>query len=262
MPACNEPKCPLNRQGIWHDTHEEIEREEITNQCNDPKCAMNRMGMVHNVHDEFYVGMRELQETTEERHDSSRSDDPIPTKSRPPVDFIIKREWSNSQESEQLARYRQRMRAKREAAEAQEQDKYETNDSDADDVLNELSRNISSETQGRQGRPHADASGRRQTTARQRMYTDTSAQTASEQAADKPSEGELILAAKNPHEVFGLPRDATCGQIKSRYRGLAKMHDSSRGRINKSERDKERADAVMSKINKAYSDLRAMHGCR
>ena len=222
---------------------------------------MNRMGMVHNAHDEFYVGMRELQETIEERHDAPRSDDPLPAKSRPPVDFTIRRERSNPQESEQLARYRQRMKAKREATEAQERAKNETDDGDADDALNELFRNISNETQVRQGRPHADAPGRRQTMARQRTHADTSAQIASEPVADKPSAGELILAAKNPHEAFGLLRDATCGQIKSRYRELARMHDSSRGRINKSKRDKEQADAVMSKINKAYSDLKSMHGC-
>ena len=261
MSSCNDPKCPLNRQGVWHDTHDKIEREEITNQCNDPRCAMNRMGMVHNVHDEFYAGMRELQETTEERHDAPRSDDHLSAKSRPPVDFTMKRERSNSQESEQLARYRQRMKAKREAAEAQERAKDETNVGDADEALNELFRNISHETQGQQSR-HADQSRLRQTTVRQRTHAGTNAQTANEPTADKPSAGELILAAKNPHEAFGLSRDTTCGQIKSRYRKLARMHDSSRGRINKSERDKEQADAIMSKINKAYSNLKAMHGCR
>lgn len=118
----------------------------------------------------------------------------------------------------------------------------------------------------------ADTSGRQQTMSQQRTHAGTNAQTANtqtastqtagEQGADKPSEEEPILMAKNPHKVFGLSRNATCDQIKSRYKELAKTHNSSRGRINKSKQDNERADAIMSNINKACSNLKTVHGCR
>ena len=35
-------------------------------------------------------------------------------------------------------------------------------------------------------------------------------------------EEESVLMAKNPHKVFGLSRNSTCDQIKSRYKELAK----------------------------------------
>ena len=113
----------------------------------------------------------------------------------------------------------------------------------------------------------ADTSGRQQTMSQQRTHVGTNAQTANtqtagEQGADKLSEEEPILMAKNPHKVFGLSRNATCDQIKSRYKELAKTHNSSRGRINKSKQDNERADAIMSNISNAYSNLKTVHGCR
>lgn len=51
MKMCNDPKCPLNRQGVPHEIHELIESRQIKNQCMDGRCAMNRMGMPHNSHD-------------------------------------------------------------------------------------------------------------------------------------------------------------------------------------------------------------------
>ena len=232
---------------------------------------MNRMGMIHNVHDKSYAGTQNPKKITKEQHELPRSDGQIPTKGQPHVDFTIKREWPNPQESEQLARHQQRMKVKQEEAKAREQAKKETDDEDANDALYELLRNVSNESQksqGRpQGRPQADTSGRQQTMSQQRTHAGTGAQTANtqtagEQGADKPSEEESILMAKNPHKVFGLSRNATCDQIKSRYKELAKTHNSSRGRINKSKQDNERADAIMSNINKAYSNLKTMHGCR
>ena len=47
MTLCNEGNCPLNRQGVPHETHETIESSPVNNPCNDPRCAMNRMGMKH-----------------------------------------------------------------------------------------------------------------------------------------------------------------------------------------------------------------------
>jgi len=51
MSLCNDPKCPFNRQGVPHETHETIENKSVENPCNDPRCAMNRMGLKHEIHD-------------------------------------------------------------------------------------------------------------------------------------------------------------------------------------------------------------------
>lgn len=54
MNTCNDPKCPLNRQGVSHEPHHIIESRTVTDPCNDPRCAMNRMGMPHNSHSGQY----------------------------------------------------------------------------------------------------------------------------------------------------------------------------------------------------------------
>ena len=128
------------------------------------------------------------------------------------------------------------MKVKQEETKAREQAKNETNEEDANDALYELLRNISNESQKSQGRPQADTSGRQQTMSQQRTHASINAQTANTQTAntqtaggqgaDKPSEEESVLMAKNPHKVFGLSGDATCDQIKSRYKELAKTHNS------------------------------------
>lgn len=48
--VCNDPRCPLNRRGVPHRPHGEIERDEVVEPCNDPRCALTRLGMPHNSH--------------------------------------------------------------------------------------------------------------------------------------------------------------------------------------------------------------------
>ena len=48
---CNDPKCPLNRQGVPHEDHESIENKPVTNPCLDGRCGLNRMGIPHESHD-------------------------------------------------------------------------------------------------------------------------------------------------------------------------------------------------------------------
>ena len=94
----------------------------------------------------------------------------------------------------------------------------ETYDNNANKALNELLSNIASE---KQNRP----------TTNQKQTTNV---TEKKHEPPNTTNGKSILDAKNPHDIFGLKRDCGCDQIKSRYRELAKTHDSSRGRINKS----------------------------
>jgi len=71
MSFCNDPKCPLNRQGVPHEDHESIENKPVKNPCNDPRCAMNRMGMKHEIHD----GKQTKYEEPKQEKASKRSND-------------------------------------------------------------------------------------------------------------------------------------------------------------------------------------------
>ena len=48
--GCNDPRCPLNRRGVPHRPHEDIEHDDVLDPCNDPRCALTRLGMRHNSH--------------------------------------------------------------------------------------------------------------------------------------------------------------------------------------------------------------------
>lgn len=72
MKMCNDPKCPLNRQGVPHEIHELIENRKIKNPCMDGRCAMNRMGILHDLHDIWQV--RENQRTEFGTSSSTKSE--------------------------------------------------------------------------------------------------------------------------------------------------------------------------------------------
>ena len=67
MSLCNDPKCPLNRQGVPHETHESIENKSVENPCNDPRCAMNRMGIKHEMHDKDQSQTKSKYENTKKK---------------------------------------------------------------------------------------------------------------------------------------------------------------------------------------------------
>ena len=52
---CNDGKCPLNRQGTPHESHDIIENRPVSEPCNDPRCPMNRMGTRHESHKNGWV---------------------------------------------------------------------------------------------------------------------------------------------------------------------------------------------------------------
>ena len=97
----------------------------------------------------------------------------------------------------------------------------------------------------------------RQNTTQERPHTNTSSD---EQKSTKPM--KPMVTADDPYTVFGLPTNATCEQIKSRYKELVKKYNSSSGRMHKTEYDNERADSIMSNINVAYEELNKLHACR
>ena len=79
--------------------------------------------------------------------------------------------------------------------------------------------------------------------------------------AEQLTEADRILRAKTPHEIFSISKNATCHEIKTRYRELAKKYDASKGIIHKSAPEKKRSNRIMAKINDSFSYLKEEHGC-
>ena len=81
-----------------------------------------------------------------------------------------------------------------------------------------------------------------------------------EQKTDsEDSEVFRILRSRDPYEIFGISKNVTATEIKSRYRELAKKHNPSQGIINKSDSEKERSNKIMAKINYAFGHLKQIH---
>ena len=228
---CNDPKCPLIREGIQHDAHDRIGDQDITDQCNDPRCTMNRTGIAHNRHDKYFK--REKPKEAES-------------------------EWQDDMQEN----HGQEQKSQQEYAE-QEQKSHEIPDDEDDimdkifeEVLDELDRQSRQRQAGRSGR-QSEVHGRHTNAAKKPQDTQQPRRSTNQVPA-----GNTILAATSPHDIFGIPKEATCRMIKSRYRDLAKAYDPSKGIINKSDIDKKVSNDIMTRINSAYLQLKTIHGCR
>ena len=120
------------------------------------------------------------------------------------------------------------------------------------DALNESQQNIADKTQ----------KARQKT--QQQTQQKTRQQKASRQGPNKHAQSppKKAILTKDPNNVFGLLPTATCEQIKSKYKQLAKKHNPSLGRINRSKEYNERADAIMANINTIYDELKKERGCK
>lgn len=72
------------------------------------------------------------------------------------------------------------------------------------------------------------------------------------------SEIDKILAATDPYEILGVPRNSNFELIKSKYRELARKYSPSHGIINKSDIEKQRDHEISKKINQAYEQLKRL----
>ena len=135
--------------------------------------------------------------------------------------------------------------------------KNNTDSTDATDTLNELTRNISSEPNHAQ-RVKTPPS-RQNTTRQRRQPTRDGRPDAGTRTTPKK---EPAPGPTTPYDILGLSGTATCAEIKTRYRQMARDHDSSRGRITKTVQEREIDDAAMAAINRAYSELKKKHGCK
>ena len=284
---CNDSKCPLNRQGVPHDIHEKIENQLIINQCNDPRCAMNRMGLQHNKHDNKYETKSESKnihdaETEHTPWNVNSDDDGVEEKqksgtnpnTRSPTGAVWTGQWGEiptPPRSQNDVPKHERMKAKQRDGEQksherthesplhqfereQEPDQKHDAEDDAfegtfDDALSELARQL------HRGKSEKKPSA---TSQAEEMPSPPPPKQA-EKRPPPPPKRDPILAATEPHDVFGIPKNSTYCDIKSRYRVLAREHDPSKGIINKSDGDKMLSNEIMTKINWAYTELKKEH---
>lgn len=222
MSICNDPKCPLNRQGVTHEIHELIENRPVKNPCNDPRCAMNRMGMSHEIHDGTQVNDSELiQEKTSKQHVVDNEDTESINETLQELGKRVNRDNPNKISREKILAERRKRERQKVEQEAQE----------------EVNRREKI---------------KEKTSAKSKIFSPSS------NKQEIPSINQ-ILHCNDPYVTFNLTQDTTCDEIKSTYKKLSKNYNASRGSANRSAEEQERLTKIQSKINIAYDFLRKKH---
>ena len=232
MSVCNDPKCPLIRKGIQHDAHDKIGDQDVVDPCNDPRCVVNRTGVLHNKHDKYF-----------RRKDQDGKK-------------------AGTRDGGQESHRRESRRRQDDSGEGQ---KSRQNYDDGEDIMDRIFREVLDELdrQSRQRQRRAGRSGKRQSVHGVDLDASKTPQRAQPgHGANQVPAGNVILSATDPHDIFGVPKEATCRMIKSRYRDLARAYDPSKGIINKSDIDKKISNEIMTRINSAYLQLKEIYGCR
>ncbi len=240
MSTCDDPKCPLNRQGIYHEPHHIIENTPVTNPCDDSRCAMNRMGIRHNLHEGQYGSQQKTSQKTSQKKDQKKDQKTSQKKDQ-------KKDQKTSQTAGQ--------KTKKETSQSYFDD--DTFEGIPYDILDEAAR-ILRDSHNRFGSIPGNDYGSVPKGRRRQQQQTTPPKRPAEQLL---TEAERILRAKTPHEIFGISKNATCHEIKTRYRELAKKYDASKGIIHKSAPEKKRSNRIMAKINDSFSYLKEEHGC-
>lgn len=230
MSACNDPRCPLIRKGIQHDAHDKIGDQDVVDQCNDPRCVANRAGILHNRHDKYFKREGQDGKKTKPQGNNQKSHD---------------------QEHKQQQDY------------SRSEQKSRQNTDDGEDIMDRIFREVLDELDRQSRRRRAGRSDRRQSAHGVDLDASKIPQRAQPgHGANQVPAGNVILSTTNPHDIFGVPKEATCRMIKSRYRDLARAYDPSKGIINKSDIDKKISNEIMTRINSAYLQLKEIYGCR
>ena len=246
MNRCNDPTCPLNRQGLVHENHELIASRPITNPCEDSRCGLNRMGLRHNVHDHV------------ENDNRSGGDDTAPGHER-----------FSSQDAGQ--------------ADSDNSGNTNHNNYDADyddigydDLLDKFGRHahnydrpyeeqaVSEDTKQERQKIEQEAQEeiRRQAKNKSRHQRRVSPRSAASSRRNSnttiPSINQL-LRITDPYKIFNVTQDTTCAQIKARFKKLSKAYNASRGSANRTHKEQQLLTQAQSKINLAYDFLSKKH---
>lgn len=263
MNHCNDPKCPLNRQGITHENHELIEGKPITDPCNNPRCALNRMGMRHNVHDEV--------ETDDERKQEQFHDDKGNTQDN--YDYNDNNDDNYNDDSYDDTYDDDNYN------DDNYDDTYDDDYSDGDDAdyntLKELNKRIykdnsSSEDETisentKRERQRIEQEAQEEIRKRERRHNLKEKRSAESATSSRTSTNsdissiDQILHVSDPYMMFNLTHDATCDEIKAKFKKLSKNFNASRGSATRSRKEQQRLTQAQSKINLAYDFLRKKH---
>ena len=219
MSNCNDPKCPLNRQGVPHEDHDSIENKTVQNPCNDPRCAMNRMGMKHEVHDSKKIN---AEKPREEKKSKEIFDDEFRGSATDALNELgrqIHGDNTNRISREKIL---------------EERRKRESIEQEAQEEIN-----------------------RRENLKKQENISIKS-KILSRSNSGLPSINQ-ILHSSDHYEVFNISQNTTCNEIKSQYKELSKKYNAARGSVNRTNEEQERLNKTQSKINITYDFLRKKH---
>lgn len=248
---CNDPRCPLNRRGVPHRPHGDIEGDAVLDPCNDPQCALTRLGMRHNSHGpmdgplpDAAAGAGRAEEKGEEEKEE--------------------KEGAGPREAGGLGGGGAAGGGRGPAGQGADRDDGQAADSGAgqgagggpadgpqppgsstspEEILDEAARHLRQNA----GRPGAAAAA---------------AAAAGARRAGCAREAERILGATDPHGILGIPRGATIEQARSSYKSLVKRHDAARGIIHKSPPEREKSNLIMAKINCAFEAFKTARAPR
>ena len=244
---CNDPRCPLNRRGVPHRPHGDIEGDAVLDPCNDPQCALTRLGMRHNSHGpmdgplpDAAAGAGRAEEKREEeegagpREAGGLGGGPAGGGGRGPAGQGADRDDG------QAADGGAGQGAGGGAAAGPQPPGSSTS---PEEILDEAARHLRQNA----GRPGAAAAA---------------AAAAGARRAGCAREAERILGATDPHGILGIPRGATIEQARSSYKSLVKRHDAARGIIHKSPPEREKSNLIMAKINCAFEAFKTARAPR
>ena len=250
MSSCNDPKCPLNRQGVPHENHESIKNKPVQNPCNDPRCAMNRMGMKHEVHDGKKINAEKPKEekTRKEKTSKQTFDDEFRGSATTPLSSITAQSLTKQTFDDEFR-------------------------GSATDALNELGKQIHGtntnrlsredilEERRKRERQSIEQEAREEINKRERLKQEnisTKSKIFSRSKSGLPSINQ-ILHSSDHYETFNISQDSTCDEIKSKYKELSKNYNAARGSVNRNLEEQDRLNKTQSKINIAYNELRKKH---
>ena len=258
MNTCNDPKCPLNRQGISHEIHELIENLPVKTPCNDPRCAMSRMGMRHKAHD----GKRVYDEQIKQENSSESKqyfEDNVGTDS---FDEYV----------QELSKESDRMQSSQSYKPPPRTDYPDDSSSGSirKGTLNEESKKtfddkiISERTKKERQKIEQQAREeikRRETLKNQSKEKPSAKSRLSSRLKNSQNLPSInqILQGKDPYVIFDLPRDTTCNEIKSKFKELSRMYNASSGIMNKTLEEKEQLTRIQSRINIVFDFLKKRH---
>ena len=259
MNTCNDPKCSLNRQGISHEIHELIENRPVKTPCNDPRCAMNRMGMRHEAHD----GKRVNDEPIEQENPSESrqcSEDNVGTDSFDECVQEFSKEQPDRGHSSQS--YKPPPRTD-----------YSDDSSPGSihkGTINEESKKIFDDEiiseRTKKERQKIEQQAREEIKRRETLKDQSKEKSSSKsRVSSRPNNAQKlpsidqILQGKDPYVIFGLPRDTTCNEIKSKFKELSRTYNASSGIMNKTLEEKEQLTRIQSRINIVFDFLKKRH---